>query len=534
MATVNQQTYNKLIDLFYSVAMSPDMKHKMINSFGSGPTYNANVKNNLFPMLWVEPGQVTAVKTNSQSNSVGAWIYNFKFYVLDKIHKGDDNFNELLSDCNFILQGLITHFDKHIYWNELQISLDGSVNYEPVYEITDDNLNGWVADISFRLPNKLSICNTPFVPLLSFTVSTSTGNDSYRLIGPQGAQGAQGSAGTIGINGATGAQGPQGYQGSTGATGAGGALGYYGSFYDTTTQTNPTASLANIISINSTAEANGINNDGSSKIIFEYAGTYNVQFSAQFDKTDSGTDDVDIWLRKNGTDVVWSNTQLSLVGNNAKMVPSWNFMLTLAANDYLQLMWSSADTDMRILSLGTQSNPTRPAIPSVIFTAQQVMYTQVGPQGYQGNQGLQGPIGLQGAQGLQGFQGPQGTQGNQGVVGATVGTIGISLQGNGAFITTGTKGYITVPYACTITGYQLVSTATGSIMIDIHKGDYASFPTNTSIVDGSTPSLVNQIKNSDTTLTGWTTAINTNDVLEFIVVSCNGVSNANLGLRVIK
>ena len=414
MSVSNQQTYNKLIDLFYSVAMSPDMKHKMINSFGSGPTYNANVKNNLFPMLWVEPGTVTAVKNSSQSNSVGAWLYNFKFFVLDKIHKGDDNFNELMSDCNFILSGLITHFDKHIYWNELQISIDGNVIQEPMFEITDDNLNGWMADITFKIPNKLSICNTPFVPLLSFTVSTTTGQTAYRLIGPQGPQGAQGSVGAQGNQGATGSQGPQGSQGNqgatgpqgsignqgsqgpqgqVGATGSGGALGYYGSFFDTTTQTNPTASTANIMLINSTAEANGINNDASTQINFLYPGTYNIQFSAQFQKTSNGHSDYDIWLRKNGNNVVWSNSQVTLDksgSNNPYHVASWNFMLSLNANDYIQLMWQSADTTVNIAAVGTQSNPTRPAIPSVIFTAQQVMYTQVGPTGSQGPQGQAG------------------------------------------------------------------------------------------------------------------------------------------------
>lgn len=193
-----------------------------------------------------------------------------------------------------------------------------------------------------------------------------------------------------------------------------GVVGFYGSFYDTTTQTNPTASAINIIKVNSTAEANGINNDGGSKIIFDYPGTYNIQFSAQFDKTDGGDDDFDIWLRKNGQDVPWSNTQVSIHNNNGKSVPSWNFILTLAGGDYIELAWSSADTNMRILAVGTQSNPIRPAVPSVILTAQQVMYTQKGATGNQGPQGFQGPIGNQGSIGPAGSNGSQGPQGNQG------------------------------------------------------------------------------------------------------------------------
>ncbi len=313
-------------------------------------------------------------------------------------------------------------------------------------------------------------------------------------------------------------------------------MGYYISAYDTTTQTNPTASTPNIIYINSTAEANGINTDGGNKIVFLNSGVYNIQFSAQFDRTNSGTDTIDIWLRKNGTDVVWSNTQVIMSGGAASsaIVPSWNFMLTLAANDYIQLMWSGTDTHIRLLSVGTQSSPIRPAIPSIIFTAQQVMYTQVGPQGYQGNQGGFGPQGVIGNTGSQGPIGVQGAQGNQGNVGATVGTIGISLNGNGAYITTGSKGYINMPYACTITGWQLVSTATGSIVIDVKKSDYSTFPTTNSIAGSELPTLTNQQKNQDLALTTWTTAVAVNDIIEFVVNSNTNVTNCSLNIRVLK
>jgi hypothetical protein len=102
------------------------------------------------------------------------------------------------------------------------------------------------------------------------------------------------------------------------------------------------------------------------------AGTYNLQFSAQIEKTDSGNDSVDIWLAKNGTNIPWSNTRTWLIGNSAKQVSAWNFVITLAANDFLELMWSSADSAVRIYAEAAESNPTRPAIPSIIATLTQV------------------------------------------------------------------------------------------------------------------------------------------------------------------
>ncbi len=145
----------------------------------------------------------------------------------------------------------------------------------------------------------------------------------------------------------------------------------YGNFYDTTIQTNPTASTANKMRFNSTQASksvNIVNND----IYVDFDGLYNIQFSAQLDKTDSGIDDVDIWLRYNGIDVPWTNTRVTMAGNNSKVVAAWNFYQAMTASSYFNLMWSSPDTDVRLYAIGTQSNPTRPAIPSVILTVDKI------------------------------------------------------------------------------------------------------------------------------------------------------------------
>jgi hypothetical protein len=97
-----------------------------------------------------------------------------------------------------------------------------------------------------------------------------------------------------------------------------------------------------------------------------------LQFSCQLDKTDNGKDLVNIWLSKNGTNVENSNTQIIVEGNNGKHVAAWNFVLTLAANDYVQIMVQSSDTHMRLVASGVQTNPSRPAVPSSIVTLVQV------------------------------------------------------------------------------------------------------------------------------------------------------------------
>lgn len=151
-----------------------------------------------------------------------------------------------------------------------------------------------------------------------------------------------------------------------------GPLYYFGSFYSTADQTNAGANLVNKMTYNATDFANGVSIVSNSRITIANAGFYNIQFSAQFDKTDSGDDTVDIWLCKNGNPVANMNTQTTLVGNGGKHVAAWNFFVQATAGDYYELCWSSPDASVFLNYVAAQSTPTRPAIPSVILTVNKV------------------------------------------------------------------------------------------------------------------------------------------------------------------
>ena len=145
----------------------------------------------------------------------------------------------------------------------------------------------------------------------------------------------------------------------------------YGSFYNTTSQVNVTASQVNHFTFDSGSGTN-VSIINGSKITADYDGLYNIQFSAQIHKPSGGTSDIDIWLMYNGVNVEWSNTRVTLQGNGAKTVAAWNFIQAMTASSYCQLAWSSADDKIEIYSLGTQSTPNRPGIPSVILTIDKI------------------------------------------------------------------------------------------------------------------------------------------------------------------
>jgi hypothetical protein len=205
-------------------------------------------------------------------------------------------------------------------------------------------------------------------------------------IGAQGPAGAAGITGATGPSGAQGIQGPQGIQGIPGTNGFNGANGQnginglvpaYGSFRDTTTQQIDSVNTPKAMTFNQiTPGVNGVSASGvsvefGSHIVVARTGTYNIQFSAQLTKTDSGNDIMDIWLRRNGGDVPLSNSEITITAS-LRQVATSNYIIDLAAGDYVQLMYSSADIATRILAIAPQTNPVRPAGPSITVAITQV------------------------------------------------------------------------------------------------------------------------------------------------------------------
>jgi hypothetical protein len=227
-------------------------------------------------------------------------------------------------------------------------------------------------------------------PASAFTWTFSD-NDSVllllNLVGPEGPTGPQGTTGPTGPTGATGPTGP---------TGAGGALGYYGSFYDTTTQTATSANTEYLMKFNSLVEANGISIPGPAftQITFANAGKYDIQFSAQIHDPPGGGNgaNVNIWLKKNGTNVAETDTRVTLKSSGDYVVAAWDFLVsTTTPNEYYELAWSSSINGIELLR--EPASVISPAIPSVILTVMQVMNTQIGPTGPTGPTGTFSPTG---------------------------------------------------------------------------------------------------------------------------------------------
>jgi hypothetical protein len=73
---------------------------------------------------------------------------------------------------------------------------------------------------------------------------------------------------------------------------------------------------ATLMTLNTTDFASGISINNS-EITVTNAGIYNLQFSAQFQNTDTAFQDVYIWLKQNGTDITGSTGFISIPNRHA-------------------------------------------------------------------------------------------------------------------------------------------------------------------------------------------------------------------------
>ena len=147
----------------------------------------------------------------------------------------------------------------------------------------------------------------------------------------------------------------------------------YGAWQDSTTQSAASTTVAYPVTFDTVDYESGIALQSSSQLKATYAGLYNIQFSLQLSNMDNATQDVDVWFRQNGTNIAKSNSSFGLAPRkNATdpyhVIAAINYYVQLAANDYIQIMWSTTNTLVTIDAVAAKTSPTRPTTPSAIVT----------------------------------------------------------------------------------------------------------------------------------------------------------------------
>ena len=147
----------------------------------------------------------------------------------------------------------------------------------------------------------------------------------------------------------------------------------YGAFQDSTDQTAANTTTAYAVSFNTTDYENGVYLSNSSRLNVRNYGIYNIQFSIQLKNTTNDGQDIDIWFRKNGTNVTASNSRFHIParkssGDPSHLIAAMNYFLEMNAGDYAEIMWRTTDVGVSLEHFGTSTTPDRPSIPSAIVT----------------------------------------------------------------------------------------------------------------------------------------------------------------------
>ena len=145
----------------------------------------------------------------------------------------------------------------------------------------------------------------------------------------------------------------------------------YGAFSSFVSQT-ATVNTATLMTLDTTDFSNGVS-IASSKITVVNPGIYNLQFSAQLQNLDNAPQDVFIWLKQNGTDIVGSTGKVGLPARKSAGVAfhdikGWNYFLSMNANDYVEIYWSTTNASVTIETYAASGTPTKPSTASVVAT----------------------------------------------------------------------------------------------------------------------------------------------------------------------
>lgn len=118
---------------------------------------------------------------------------------------------------------------------------------------------------------------------------------------------------------------------------------------------------------------------------------------------------------------------------------------------------------------------------------------------------------------------------------STIGIVYI-IDGGGAAITTGVKGFLDIPISCNVTSWTLMADIVGSIVIDVWRDRYDLFPATVAdgIAGSEKPTLTGVANNRDLSLTTWTANITAGNHLAFNVDSAVNVTRVTLTLYAVR
>ena len=146
---------------------------------------------------------------------------------------------------------------------------------------------------------------------------------------------------------------------------------FYGEFTKTTDQTPAAINTAYAVTFDNTEISNGVViGSPTSRIVVPQSGLYQFDTTVQLTSGNASSKNIWLWLRKNGTDVP-NSARLVTMDINSGYVPITIIeTLSMAANDYIEIMFASSDTAVTVDTVAATA--FAPAAPAVVLNVSQV------------------------------------------------------------------------------------------------------------------------------------------------------------------
>ena len=141
-------------------------------------------------------------------------------------------------------------------------------------------------------------------------------------------------------------------------------------------QTSAGTTSENLISYNTPVFEYGIRVENNTRLKFDYPGQYLIIVNCQFTNRGNAVAEFEMWAKNTGVNYPLSNVRFDIPARKSSEV--WSHVVAVingifTVNDpeteYLEIAWWADSTDVFLEYYDARTSPTRPAIPSVILTA---------------------------------------------------------------------------------------------------------------------------------------------------------------------
>lgn len=146
--------------------------------------------------------------------------------------------------------------------------------------------------------------------------------------------------------------------------------------YVSEVQAVPSATTSLALAMTTTDVSSGVYIDPTynTRIVFDYPGRYNIQFSMQLMNFSTAEDNMTVWFRKDNADIAYSAGVATVQNKHGSkpgtVISSWNVFIDItAAGEYVEMIMSSETGNGVVVTFPPGTSPTRPSSPSVILTA---------------------------------------------------------------------------------------------------------------------------------------------------------------------